>query len=168
MRTSERLTNGSNRSLRSLGRAKARPLTKRYAGPKNMNRKYLKIVLISFFIAPYNASADQAGLNLEPLAIANINCAAFYAAAQVLIKPEAKKEYELKSSIHHTLSYRFSSSQETISSNLSDEIQRQASEALSLKEHAQAVKFLSKNSIKCTTIEIHSNAIINNITANQK
>jgi hypothetical protein len=29
MRTSERLTNGSNRSLRSLGRAKARPLTKR-------------------------------------------------------------------------------------------------------------------------------------------
>ena len=31
MRTSERLTNGSNRSLRSLGRAKARPLTKRYA-----------------------------------------------------------------------------------------------------------------------------------------
>jgi hypothetical protein len=29
MRTSERLTIGSNRSLRSLGRAKARPLTKR-------------------------------------------------------------------------------------------------------------------------------------------
>jgi hypothetical protein len=29
MRTSERLTNGSNRSLCSLGRAKARPLTKR-------------------------------------------------------------------------------------------------------------------------------------------
>jgi hypothetical protein len=28
MRTSERLTIGSNRSLRSLGRAKARPLTK--------------------------------------------------------------------------------------------------------------------------------------------
>jgi hypothetical protein len=31
MRTSERLTIGLNRSLRSLGRAKARPLTKRYA-----------------------------------------------------------------------------------------------------------------------------------------
>jgi len=31
MRTTERLTVGSNRSLCSLGRAKARPLTKRYA-----------------------------------------------------------------------------------------------------------------------------------------
>ena len=138
----------------------------RYAGPKNMNCKHLKIILISFFIVPYNTSADQAGLSLEPLAIANINCAAFYTAAQVLIKPEAKKEYESKSSIHHALSYRLSSSQETISSNLNNEIQRQATEALSLKEHAQAVKFLSDNSIKCSIIEINSNAIIKNNSIN--
>ncbi|MDA7086400.1 hypothetical protein PH586_08415 [Pseudomonas sp. SA3-5] len=127
-----------------------------------MNRKYLKITLISFLIAPFNVSANQTGFSPEPLAIANINCAAFYTAAQVLIKPEAKKEYESKSSIHHALSYRFSSSQENISNNLNSETQRQIIEAISLKEQAQAVKFLSENSIKCKTIEIHSNAILKN------
>jgi hypothetical protein len=40
MRTSERLTIGSNRSLRSLGRAKARPLTKTLA-----NRILLNVFL---------------------------------------------------------------------------------------------------------------------------
>ena len=133
-----------------------------------MKRKYLKITLISFFIAPYNVSADQTDLGLEPLAVANINCAAFYTAAQVLIKPEAKKEYESKSSSHHALSYRFSSSQETISTNLNNEIQRQVIEAVSLKEQAQVINFLSENSIKCTTIEIHSNAILKNNSQNQE
>lgn len=39
MRTLKRLTTGSNRSLRSLGRAKACPLTKRYAQSKNENHE---------------------------------------------------------------------------------------------------------------------------------
>ncbi|EJM58448.1 hypothetical protein [Pseudomonas sp. GM48] len=138
-----------------------------YAESKDMKRKHLKIILISFFIVPYNASADQTGLSLEPLAMANINCAAFYAAAQVLIKPEAKKEYESKFSMHYALSHQLSSSYETLAKNLNKEIQRQATEALSLKEHTQAVNFLTKNSIKCSTIEIHSTAIIKNNTTSQ-
>lgn len=133
-----------------------------------MKCMYLKITLLSFFIAPYNVSADQTDMSLEPLAMANINCAAFYTAAQVLIKPEAKKEYESKSSLHYALSHRLSSSHETLSNNLNEEIQRKAIEALSLKEHAQAVNFLTENSLKCSTTEIHSTAVIKNNSANQE
>ena len=133
-----------------------------------MKRSYLKIILISFSMISYNASADQASLSLEPLATANINCAAFYAAAQVLIKPEAKKEYESKFGKHYALSYQLSSSPETISNKLNNEIQRQAAEALSLKAHTQALNFLTQNSIKCSTIEINSTGIIKNNAASQK
>lgn len=139
-----------------------------YAGFKDMKHKHLKIILTSFFIVPYNASADQAGLSLESLAMANINCAAFYAAAQVLVKPEAKKEYESKFSMHYALSHQLSSSYETLSKNLNKEIQHQTTEALSLKEHAQAVNFLARNSIKCSAIEIQSAVIIKNNTASQE
>ena len=132
-----------------------------------MKRNYLKSILISFSMVSYNALAGQAGLNLEPLEKANIECAAFYIAAQVLIKPEAKKEYESKSNTHYALSYQLSSSPETISSKLNNEIQRQATEALSLKEHAQALNFLTGNSIKCTAIEINSTGVIKNNAANQ-
>jgi hypothetical protein len=133
-----------------------------------MKRNHLKIILISFSIFSYNASADQADLSLEPLATANINCAAFYAATQVLIKPEAKREYESKFGTHYALSYKFSSSPETISIKLNKEIQRQAAEALSSKEQVQAVNFLTKNSIKCSAIEIQSTAIIKNNTSHQE
>jgi hypothetical protein len=132
-----------------------------------MKRNYLKSILISFSMVSYNALAVQAGLNLEPLEKANIECTAFYIAAQVLIKPEAKKEYESKSNTHYALSYQFSSSPETISSKLNSEIQRQATEALSLKERAQALNFLTGNSIKCTSIEINSTGVIKNNAANQ-
>ncbi|MGV8889309.1 MAG: hypothetical protein ACOH2P_14985 [Pseudomonas sp.] len=127
-----------------------------------MKRKHLKIILFSLSIFTYNASADQKNLSLEPLAIANTNCAAFYAAAQVLIKPEAKKEYESKFTTHYALSHQLSSSYETLAKNLNEEIQHQATEALSLKEQAQAVDFLTKNSIKCSAIEVQSTAAIKN------
>lgn len=143
------------------------PLTKRYAGSKDMKHKYLKIIFISFFIVSYNASADQTGLDLEPLAMANINCAAFYAAAQLLVKPEAKKEYESKFSMHYALSHQLSPSYEELSKNLNKETQHQATEAVSLKEHRQIVNFLTKNSIKCSAIEMQSAAIIKNNTASQ-
>src|SRR5690606_30277801 len=46
-----RLTTGSNRSLRSLGRAKARPLTKRYAQGSNMRRFNITLMLFIAVIA---------------------------------------------------------------------------------------------------------------------
>jgi hypothetical protein len=118
-------------------------------------------------MVPYDASADQADLS-EPLSMANISCAAFYAAAQVVIKPEAKKEYESKFSIHYALSHQLGSSYEMLSNTLNKEIQRRAAEVLSLKERAQVVGFLSKNSIKCSAIEVQSAAIVKNSTANQE
>ncbi|MGX0891177.1 hypothetical protein AB7M22_003185 [Pseudomonas sp. ADAK2 TE3594] len=133
-----------------------------------MKLKQLKMVLISLSAITHNVSADQKGLNLEPLAMANTSCAAFYAAAQVLIKPEAKKEYESKFSTHYALSHQLSSSYETLAENLNKEIQRQATDASSLKEKAQIVDFLSKNLIKCSTIEIQSTAIIKNNTTYQE
>jgi len=133
-----------------------------------MERKNLKIILISLSAITHNVSADQEGLNLEPLAMANTSCAAFYAAAQVLIKPEAKKEYESKLSTHYALSHQLSSSYETLTENLNKETQRQATDALSLKEKLQIVDFLTKNIIKCSVIETQSTAIIKNNTTYQE
>lgn len=133
-----------------------------------MNRKYLNIILISFFMVTYNASADPKDLILEPLALANINCAAFYTAAQVMIKPEAKKEYESRSGMHYALSHRFTSSHGALSKQVNEEIQRLVIEGLSLKDHAQAVNFLSDNSIKCSVIEMNSTAVVTNHSLNQE
>ena len=48
---SDHLTTGSNRSLRSLGRAKARPLTKRYAQGGNMRKFNIFLMLGAAIIA---------------------------------------------------------------------------------------------------------------------
>ncbi|WP_338523697.1 hypothetical protein NUH87_28910 [Pseudomonas batumici] len=139
-----------------------------YTGSKDMKRKYLKIILISLSAITHNVSADQKSLSLEPLAMANISCAAFYTAAQLVIKPKAKKEYESKSSTHYALSHQLSSSYETLAENLNKETQRQATDALSLKEQVQVVDFLTKNLIKCSVIEVQSTEIIKNNTTYQK
>ena len=49
------LTTGSNRSLRSLGRAKARPLTKRYA----LGEKMRWLILITSLVLSTNAMASE-------------------------------------------------------------------------------------------------------------
>ena len=153
------LTNGSNRSLRSLGRAKARPLTKRYTVFAESWMCYMKRNLALFLIISCNASANQKNLDLDPLAMANINCSAFYTAAQIIIDPEAKKEYESKASAHYLLSHQLSPSYERMANALNSEILRQASEIGSLKEREQVIDHITSNSLKCTTIKVNSDGV---------
>ena len=127
----------------------------------------LKVSSIAIFIGLKFSCIVSAAPNdsdFEPLAIVNIKCAAFYGAAQLLIKPDAKKEYESKSSAHYVLASRFSSSYETVPKRIGEEVQLQAIEALSLKDHTKVANFLSANSIRCSSIELHSIAVINNAT----
>lgn len=127
-----------------------------------MECKHLKIILFSLSAITHNASADEKDLNLEPLAMANISCAAFYGTAQVVIKPEFTNKYASKFSTHYALSHQLSSSYGALAENLNKEAQRQAVDALSFKEKSQIVDFLSKNTIKCGAIEAQSADIIKN------
>ncbi|MFT0474245.1 hypothetical protein ACMSI6_09920 [Pseudomonas antarctica] len=129
-----------------------------------MQFKPLKILLISLSAMTHTVSADQKDLNLEPLAMANIRCAGFYTAALMVVKPEAKKAYESSFNTHYALSHQLSASYEALAENLNKEIQRHATEVSAFKEKAQVVDFLSKNFIKCSSIEAHSAALIKNNT----
>jgi hypothetical protein len=128
----------------------------------------MKITLILFLCVSCNVLADQEPLNIEPLARANINCAAFYTAAQIIIRPEAKKEYESKMSAHYALSHQLSSSYELLAKILNSEIQKQAEKISSLKEREQAASYLSSNHIKCSTIEVNSAGVVQQNSAKQK
>lgn len=112
-------------------------------------------------------SADQNGLNVEGFLKANVRCFGFYQAAQLLIKPELKKEYESKASKHYDLSHRLTSSFETLSDKFNEEVLRQSSYALSLKNKDQMVKFLTENLSECSLLEDSSTAIIKYYTSDQ-
>lgn len=124
-----------------------------------MKRNCLTAILVTVLMAACTASAASEEFNFEPLADAHINCMAFYSIAKLMVKPEAKKEYELKSGVHYSLSHRFSSSQAGMSEKTIEAFQRQAAEGLSLTDNAK-VRFISGNSVKCSALEAQSNAII--------
>jgi len=119
----------------------------------------MKRALITLIFSS-SLSADQSALDLEPLAWANVNCAAFYAAAQMLVKPEAKKEQESKFNAHYSLSHQFTSAYERISKDLNAEIQREFAEAASLTEREQVSNYLSRSRIKCSVIEMNSVGVL--------
>lgn len=127
----------------------------------------MKRALIPFLIISCQVSASQKTLSIEPLARANINCAAFYTAAQIVVKPDAKKEYESKMATHYSLSHQLSSSYELLAAKLNSETQRQATEIMSLKDRERVVNYISSNSIKCTTIEINSIGVVRQNSAKQ-
>lgn len=112
-------------------------------------------------------SADQTGLDVEPLLMANARCFGFYTAAQALTKPEAKKEYESKANKHYELSHRLTSSYETLSDKFNNEVQGQMNYAFSLKTRDQIVDFVAKNSMKCSLLDDISVAIIKYYTPDQ-
>jgi hypothetical protein len=122
-----------------------------------------KRIFIPLLIFTCSALADQPELDLEPLAMANINCAAFYAAAITLVNQDAKDEQGLKFSTHYALSHQLNSSHKDLAEIINTNIQRQAAEAASLKDYEQIVNYVSKNSIKCTAIEVNSAGIVRNI-----
>ncbi|MGR1216400.1 hypothetical protein ACUYGA_05975 [Metapseudomonas otitidis] len=129
-----------------------------------VNNKCLKAGLIGSLIFACGASAGQEAAELEPLAMANIKCAAFYLAAQQLVKPEFKKEYEAKFGRHYEFIYKFTDSYEVLANALNDEMARQLIEAMSIKEQAQVVSFLSKGSVDCTVVEAISVSALENNT----
>lgn len=57
------ITTGSNRSLRSLGRAKARPLTKRYSDAARPNNVVRGVDFGERRVAPYNPSLERTRLH---------------------------------------------------------------------------------------------------------
>lgn len=120
----------------------------------------MKRALILFLIVSCQVSASQKTLSIEPLARANINCAAFYTAVQIIVKPEAKKEYESKMATHYSLSHQLSSSYELLVAALNSEAQRQAAEIMALKDRERVVNYISSNSIKCTAIEVNSIGVV--------
>lgn len=92
--------------------------------------------------------------------MANIKCAAFYLAAQQLVKPEFKKEYEAKFDRYYGFIYKFTDSYEVLANTLNDEMARQLIEAMSIKEQAQVVSFLSNGSVDCAVVEAASVAAL--------
>ena len=127
----------------------------------------MKRALFLYVIIAGQVAARQEPLSIEPLARANINCAAFYTAAQIIVKPEAKKEYESKMATHYSLSHQLTTSYELLAATLNSEIQRQATEVMSLKDRERVVNYISSNSIKCTTIEINSIGVMRQNSAKQ-
>lgn len=117
-----------------------------------MGRMEVSVVSNLFLLFSCCAFAEQDDSSVELLAMANMKCAAFYAAAQAFVEPEAKRKLGSNFVSHYSSSHQLSASYGEITEIFNTELVRQVEELSSLKGQEQISNYLAKNATACSGV----------------